>query len=49
MLAIEDVASSGACVKLLEVQRICGKGGEAVSTIIIKVTEVACCNIEAKR
>lgn len=48
MVAAEIVASSGLRGKLLEVQRICEDGDEAVPTTILEVVELACDGIKMK-
>lgn len=49
MMNAEKVATSGIRGKLQNVQRVCEDGGEAVSSTIIDVIELAFEDIEVKR
>lgn len=49
LVATKDVAASGVCGNLREVQHVCMKEGDAVPTTVIKVVEVACGDTETRR
>lgn len=49
MVAAEYIATSGICGTLREVHRVCEDDGDAVSTTIVDVFELAGKGIEAKR
>lgn len=49
MVTPEEVATTGVCGKLQEVQRICGDDSEAVSTTVVDVTVLTREDINMKR